>query len=122
MASSQASIKELQKIASILKIRRYQEYKKADLLQLINNKYNQPYIEESTDDYNITPHEAYVMGLFFADGNAGIYEWEHTYKASNRPRAYTRTRTSYNWAISNTNLDFVEKRFPNKNIVEVFKL
>jgi len=110
------SIDKLQHLAKSLKIQRYQEFRKNDLIEKINTIKNQIYIPESDQNYNITPDEAYVMGLFFADGTCGIYKWNHTYKNKNRPRvvtppkgAYTSNRTSYNWAISNTNLLFLEK-------------
>ena len=106
---------ELHKIASKLNIQKYQEFKKNDLLDIIKTFNNKTYIQELNNDYGITLDEAYVMGLFFADGSCKIYDWEYTYHNKNRPKAYTYNRTSYNWAISNTNLPFLEKA---KNILE----
>ena len=49
------------------------------------------------------------MGLFWADGSCGIYEWEYTQKRENRPKEYTFNRTSYSWYICNTNIDYLNK-------------
>lgn len=43
------------------------------------------------------------MGLWWADGSGGIYKWSYKKKPVNRPNEYTFNRTSYSWAISNTN-------------------
>ena len=66
-------------------------------------------------DIVLTVDLAYVMGLFWADGTARVYVWDHTYKTKNRPRAYTTTRTSYNWAIANNNRPLLER---SKTILE----
>jgi DNA gyrase/topoisomerase IV subunit B len=55
------------------------------------------YITESHNNYNITLDEAYIMGLFFANGIAQMY------KGGGGPcRPYT-------WAITNTNLELLMK-------------
>jgi len=77
-------------------IDRIKEYKNQDIYKF--NNYS-----------DITDDEAFVMGLFAADGSCGIYEWKNTYKANNRPRAYTSNRVSFTWAICNGNTKLLEK-------------
>ena len=105
--------KELMNLAKELKIQNYQT-KKDTLNNKIREFKTKTYIPESKIDYGISADEAYVMGLFFADGTCGVYKWEYTYKHKNRPRAYT---TSYNWAITNTNRPFLDKA---KTILEKY--
>jgi DNA gyrase/topoisomerase IV subunit B len=103
------NIRKLHDIAKDLKIQRYQEATKNELINQINIFKNKTYISESKINYDISAEEAYVMGLFFADGTCNVYKWQHTYKNKATPCEYTSNRTSYNWAISNTNLLFLEK-------------
>ena len=51
----------------------------------------------------------FVMGLFFADGTCGVYKWQYTAKPKNRPNPCTYLRTSYSWAIANSNLKYLNK-------------
>ena len=103
------NVRELWQIAIKLKIRFYQSIKKDNLINIINSYKNKYYHVYNNNTYNITKEEAYVMGLFFADGTCGTYEWKYEYKNKNRPKAYTYNRTSISWAISNTNLDYLNK-------------
>ena len=102
--------KDVQKIASLLNIQYYLNYNTKELLDLIQEKLNS-HIKPNTTigDFGITTEEAYVMGLFWADGTCGVYKWEYTKKPVNRPREYTFHRTSYSWAIVNTNIDYLNK-------------
>lgn len=94
-------VRELHKVASHLHVQRYQEKRKDELLHLIYEKTNTPTVDiASTDDVSV--EEAWAMGLFWADGTCGIYMWD-------RPHPYTFNRTSYTWAISNTNTAYLEK-------------
>jgi len=103
---------DLCKIASECKIQYYQTYKKDDLITELNKYKNKQSIKLSIDTNNsieISNDEAWVMGLFWADGTAGIYSWDYTYKNKNRPRAYTHKRITYSWAISNCDITLLEK-------------
>ena len=68
-----------------------------------------PYEDIQELDFGITPEEAYLMGLFWADGTCNVYITSKMRKPIDRPKEYLFTRTSYNWSITNTNLDFLEK-------------
>lgn len=89
-------VRELWKIASDLKIRYYQSIKKTELINIIR-KYKDSEIHEfincKVGNYDINSEEAYVLGLFFADGNCGLYG----------------EKNRSTWGISNTNLLFLEK-------------
>jgi len=100
---------EIKKIAQNLKISYYCTKSREQLLDEIAICMNKPNIEIQTKDYGISPEEAYVMGLFWADGTCKIYNWQYSHKPSNRPNEYTFNRTSYSWAICNTNLDYLNK-------------
>jgi DNA gyrase/topoisomerase IV subunit B len=102
------NVKELWVYASKCKIPYYQSYKKIDLISELNIIKEEPIIDLNNIN-NINKNEAYVMGLFWADGTSGIYKWEYNYKPTNRPNDYTYNRTSYNWSISNNNINFLEK-------------
>jgi DNA gyrase/topoisomerase IV subunit B len=112
-------IHELWKYASLFKIPYYQSYKKSDLIIKLKECKNQPKIH--INNYSdINDSEAYVMGLFWADGSSGIYEWKYNYKSKNRPNEYTINRITYSWAIANNNIEFLKKA---KNILEnLYKL
>ena len=99
---------ELCKIASLCNIKKYQTYRKTELISLIQKHCDKPVI--APKNYcDITLDEAYVMGLFWADGSCGIYSWENVHKPKNRPKEYTFNRTSVSWAISNNDLALLEK-------------
>jgi DNA gyrase/topoisomerase IV subunit B len=89
---------ELHNYASYLKIPYYRGTKDR-LISLIENKHieyeNQHFIELEYDN-TINYDEAWVMGLFWADGTAGIYTDKRGY-------------TIYNFAIHNTNKEFLIK-------------
>ena len=102
------SVKDLWKISQKIKIQYYQTIEKNKLIQLINNYKNSHFINLNTIN-KITEQEAYVMGLFFADGTCNTYKWEYKYQPVNRPNEYTYNRTSYSWSICNTNLNYLNK-------------
>jgi DNA gyrase/topoisomerase IV subunit B len=103
------SIREIWEYASKLKIRYYQTYTKSDLIKVILEFKTKYYHQFDSNNYNITEDEAYAMGLFFADGSCGTYYWDYEYKNKDRPREYIMHRESITWAISNTNLTYLEK-------------
>ena len=102
------TIGEIQKIAKELHIQWYYNKSKEVLLNeiefIISN--GRCILEQN---FNISEEEAYVMGLFWADGTCGFYEWDVVRKPDDRPKEYTFHRKSYNWAIVNTNLDYLNK-------------
>lgn len=102
------NIKKLKELAKKSNIYKYSTMNKQKLIESLN-KYNNNKTIECKNYNNITPEEAYVMGLFFADGTCGIYKWKTKKKPVNRPNEYIFNRTSYSWSISNTNLDYLNK-------------
>lgn len=84
-------VRDLWKYASQLKIRYYQNMHKDKLIDLLEN-----YINKDTfrfkDICNISTEEIWVMGLFFADGNCGVYG-----------------KNNLTWGLSNTNLELLKK-------------
>lgn len=52
-------------------------------------------------------YEAWLMGLFWADGSYEMYEWKDTYKQTNMSQ--TNMKTSLSWVITNTNYKLLEK-------------
>lgn len=107
-------IEELRKYARKCKIPYYQRYKKMDLIKELQ-KVKQQNAIKLNNITNINKEEAYVMGLFWADGSSGIYNWKYNYKPVNRPNEYTYNRITYSWAISNNNIDYLRK---SKEILE----
>lgn len=102
-------LRDLWEICKELKIQYYQNYKKDDLIKMLNDyKKNSIYIGLGTDN-TIDRDEAYVMGLFFADGSCNINKWIYKYKQANRPNEYAINRTSYCWNISNSNMEYLNK-------------
>ena len=61
------SISNLHKLASTLKIKEYQTYRKENLINLINVIKNKYYHVFPVNNYDISNEEAYKMGLCFAD-------------------------------------------------------
>lgn len=103
-------VKELWKYASECKIPYYQSYKKIDLIKELNI-INSNYVIDLNNINTINKNEAYVMGLWWADGSSGIY---------NRKNKNGYESTFYYWAINNTNLEFLTKA---KDILEkLYKL
>lgn len=100
---------DLETLASQCKIRYYQQKSRNELVAALEAIRDQPVLELNPPIFAINEDEAYAMGLFWADGSCDVYEWEYTYKHTNRPKAYTHNRTSICWNISNTNLAFLEK-------------
>jgi DNA gyrase/topoisomerase IV subunit B len=96
------------KDASKCKIPYYQSYKKNDLILELDIMKEQPVISLNNLNF-INKDEAYVMGLFWADGTSGVYKWKYDYKAKNRPNKYTYNRITYSWSISNNNVLFLQK-------------
>ena len=111
---SKMSNAEIQQAAKNLHIQYYTSKTKQQLLDEINQKMSIPYEHIQGLDFGITTEEAYLMGLFWADGTCGVYTSTKIRKPINRPNEYLFTRTSYNWSIVNTNLKFLEKA---KNII-----
>lgn len=85
-------VKELWKLAQKIKIRYYQGIKKNELIKILQN-YRNKKSYTFNNDLTINKEEAYVMGLFFADGSCGIYK----------------NGKSLTWGIVNTNLSLLEK-------------
>jgi DNA gyrase/topoisomerase IV subunit B len=89
------SVKELWIYASSIDIRYYQNMKKTELIRVLED-----YKNKSTEQINyntfVSEKEAYVMGLFFADGSCGIY------KNTSGSQILT-------WAITNTDLNLLNK-------------
>ena len=106
---NQMSITEIQQVAKQLHIQYYTIKKKEILINEITQKMSIPYEDIQELDFGITPEEAYLMGLFWADGTCNVYITSKMRKPIDRPKEYLFTRTSYNWSITNTNLDFLEK-------------
>lgn len=117
------NIYKLRDYASELKIQYYQRKTKSELIDCIREVVSVEHLQLNMN-VNIEVDEAYVMGFFWADGTAGIYEWKHLYKNKDRPRAYISNRTSYNWSLSNTNLTFLEncKKILEKHYDYEFKI
>jgi len=99
---------ELQKLASQLRIQHYQSYYKFELINKIREVSNVTHLKLDKP-CAITEDEAFVMGLFFADGTCGVYKWQVTVKNKDRPRAYTYIRTNIAWHIDNANKELLEK-------------
>ena len=96
------NVRELYKYASKIKLQNYQTIKKDDLIKILNDYKIIPIFNLiSIDNFGITPEEAYVLGLVFADGTCGIYNWH------DNNRNYD--RTSISWNITNTDLKLLEK-------------
>jgi len=98
----------LKQIAMDIGVYRASTLKKNELFESVEKYINTPILNKPQIN-NITEDEAYLWGFFWSDGTAGYYEWESTYKQKNRPRAYTFTRKSYQWSISNTNLEYLNE-------------
>jgi DNA gyrase/topoisomerase IV subunit B len=75
-------VKDLWKFASQLKIRYYQNILKDKLIDLLENYINK-HAFIFKDNCKISIEEAWVMGLFFADGSCGIYNKNLTWGLSN---------------------------------------
>ena len=105
----QLSHKELCGISSKIGIRYYQKKNKEQLVQLISTYINSPVINVVLHPDAPSVDEAYVMGLFWADGTSGTYSWDYKYKPKTHPNEYTFKRITYSWAISNTNYEFLLK-------------
>jgi DNA gyrase/topoisomerase IV subunit B len=103
-------VRELWKYASKINIQYYQKKSKDKLIKELTFYKNKNNIHLSLNtDYQITAEEAYVIGLWWADGTSGTYKWVYNHKRADRPKAYDFNRTTYNWNITNTNLDFLNK-------------
>lgn len=103
------SVRELWKYASLLKIQYYQSLKKDQLIHKLRRTIQLEPEKLGKTDKNITLEMAYTMGLFFADGSCGIYEWKYNKKPKNRQNVYTFNRKSFCWSITNTNLDYINR-------------
>lgn len=102
------NVRDLWEYAKKCKIPKHQSYKKVKLVKILNDIRDfQPIDLKCTGSIN--KEEAYVMGLFWADGSSGVYNWKYKRRPRNRPREYTFNRVTYSWAISNNNIDFLTK-------------
>ena len=104
------------KLAQQLKIVNIPSYSTIDLYHEIKRikttyTFHANVVCDSTtyDGHKITPELAWVMGFFWADGTCGIYRYQLERKRHDRPRAYIFNRVNFNWSISNTNLEYLEK-------------
>jgi len=84
-------VRELWKYASQLKVRYYQTLGKDKIIKIIEKYKNTEKHSFMNVNNNITTDESWVMGLFFADGNCGIYDKNLT------------------WGLSNTDLTLLNK-------------
>lgn len=97
-------------LASQLKIARYQGYKKQELIEKIEQTKIRPQVDIVIDNsIRITEDEAWVMGLFWADGSCGVYKRKYTYKHKDQPRPYTHMCTTYSWYIFNCDRTLLER-------------
>ena len=103
------SSKDFIQICKIYKISHYCTRNREQLLDEIEFCMNKPNIEMPIKDYGISQEEAYVMGLFWADGTCKVYNWQYKHKPPNRPNEYICNRTTYAWSICNTNLEYLNK-------------
>lgn len=108
------NVYKLRDIAKQLKLRYYQSIKVEKLKQIISEYKNKPVCSLS-NTIDITPDEAWVIGLLMADGTCGYYKSFYTYKNKARPRAYTVKRERWQWAITNCDIRLLEK---SKSIME----
>ena len=102
-------IKDFKKICQMYKISHYCTKSRQELTVEIEKCMNKPNTEIPIKDYGISPEEAYVMGLFWADGTCNVYKWQCKRKPINRPNEYVFNRTTYAWSICNTNLNYLNK-------------
>jgi hypothetical protein len=82
------SITEIQQIAKQLHIQYYTSKTKQQLLNEINRKISTPYEHIQGLEFGITTEEAYLMGLFWADGTCCVYTSTKIRKPINRPNEY----------------------------------
>ncbi len=95
-------IYDIQKIASQLKIQYINLKPRTKLLNEINSILKNENIITNTS-FNIINEEAYVMGLFWADGSCGIYNWDYTEMDN------TINKTNFSWYICNINIDLLNE-------------
>lgn len=98
------TMKELWSIANQIKIRNYQLYNRESLINIIDN-YNESEFIKFEIVSEIDQFEAYVMGLFFANGLCRIL----SYDTIDDPNIYKMSSCVYVWSIMNTNLDILNK-------------
>lgn len=115
------SLSDLRILASKLKIKQYQKFKKSDLIEKINNIYEDKNFININDDKNdknykndknniISKNEAYIMGLWWADGTCGIYKYKNK-----KNKVKDRYIYNYQWYISNCDLKLLNNA---KNLIE----
>lgn len=102
------SVKELWPYASRLKIQYYQLKGKEELIDLIKQYANTPHICLDMNT-GINAQEAYVMGLFWANGTCDTYSCKYHNKENQD--------IVYGWSICNTNIEYLNK---SKEILEKF--
>ena len=112
--------RDIQKLASSYKIQHTQYKKKHELIDLLNNIKKES-VENLDIKIDISPEEAFVMGLFWADGTCGIYKWQCTQKRKDRPRAYTFNRTAYSWGITNCDYNLLTKTLNILQSIDKYK-
>jgi DNA gyrase/topoisomerase IV subunit B len=105
-------LRDMRPLASACKVQYSQLKTRSDMINTLQNIKDTVHYDLSVP-VEITQDEAWVMGLFWADGTSGTYQW----KTVRHPptREYTFTRTSHCWSISNCDLSLLEKA---KNIME----
>jgi DNA gyrase/topoisomerase IV subunit B len=108
------NIRDLWEYCKKCKIPYYQSYKKSEIIKILMKIRDFPSFGLKCSNV-INEEEAYVMGLFWADGTSGIYNWTNPRKSRNGEKTYIMNRTSYNWSITNGDLVFLEKA---KSIIE----
>lgn len=99
---------ELYKLCAECKIPQYAFLNREMMIEKIR-QYQSEHNAVINVDYKVDEDEAWLMGFWWADGTCGEYSYTTTYKNPKRPRAYTFNRHSYNWSITNTNLEYLER-------------
>jgi len=97
------SIIELRNLASKLKIKQYQKFKKNDLIEKIDTIYLDEIIINLNKKCDICTDEAYIMGLWWADGSSGIYKYKN-----NKNKVKNGYMTNYQWYISNCDIELLK--------------
>jgi hypothetical protein len=94
-------LSDLRILASKLKIKQYQKFKKSDLIKKINNIYENEIFMNINENKtnNINKDEAYIMGLWWADGTCGVYKYKNKKNKVKDGYMY-----NYQWYISNCDL------------------
>jgi DNA gyrase/topoisomerase IV subunit B len=101
---------DLNMLATKIGIQHNRKYSKVELIVIINNCFEkQKTCNVDIIKTGLSTAEAWVLGLFLADGSCGIYEWDYKTTPKNRPNEYTFKRISYSWHIDNCDISLLER-------------